>query len=438
MSEASAHPSGWFVELLRSAAFARAYTLTALGTVFAAFALQRVAGQVTYATIIAGLVIVGGGMLVARRREISLVRLVPTTLVAYLGWALMSVAFSTDQRQTLLGWIAIAALAFLAIVIAHVRDTLQTVRALGDVLRWLLGISLGVEILSGVLLDMPLTFLGVQGNLAEFGPVQGIFGTRNVLGFVVMIALITFMIEWRTTSIRPGLAVFSVVLAGVLGVLSDSPTVFVLGLILAVATGALVLVRRTSAAGRTPLQWTLGGGVVATLAIGYAFRFQIIAFLGAGSDFFTRTDLWREILVYVRLRPVQGWGWFGPWAQTDLPFDVINLRLGDRHASALNAYFDALVQLGSAGLLLFASFAGIALVRAWLVASERRSVVYSWTPLVLVTLLAISAFESFALYGFGWMLLVLCAVRAGQSSSWRMRIDAAEPTPPLPHVVPGR
>lgn len=438
MSEASAAPPHWLAELLRSAGFARAYTLTALAAVFSSFALQRVAGAATATTIVAGLVVVGAGMLVARRREISLLRLVPTTLVAYLAWTLISVALSTDQRQSLGGWVTIAALAFLAIVVAHVRDTLQTVRALGDVMRWLLGISLGVEILAGLLLDMPFPFLGVQGNIVQFGPVQGIFGTRNVLGFVVMIALVTFIVEWRTASVRPGLAMFSVVLAGVLGVLSDSPTVLVLGLAVAAAAGALVLVRRTSPAGRAPLQWTLSGVVVVALATAYAFRSQIIGFLGAGSDISTRIDLWRTILVYVRLRPVEGWGWHGPWAQADLPFNVINATLDDRHASALNAYFDVLLQTGWVGLVLFAAFAGIALVRSWLVASERRSVVYGWTPLVLVTLLVDSVFESFALYGFGWLMLVLCAVRAGQSRSWRERIDAPAPAPELPQGQPGR
>lgn len=434
MSEASASPPHWLAELLRSAGFARAYTLTALAAVFSAFTLQRVAGVVTYITIVAGLVTVGAGMLVARRREISLLRLIPTTLVAYLGWALVSVALNTDQRQSLWGWVTIAALAFLAVVIAHVRDTLQTVRALGDVMRWLLGISLGVEILAGLLLDMPFPFLGIQGNIIQFGPIQGIFGTRNLLGFAVMIALVTFIIEWRTTSVRPGLAIFSVVLAGVLAVLSDSPTVLVLGLTVAAGAGALVLVRRTAPDQRAPLQFALGGVVVVALATMYAFRSQIIGFLGAGSDLSTRTDLWRTILVYVRLRPVEGWGWWGPWAQADLPFNVINATLGDRHASALNAYFDVLLQTGWVGLVLFAGFAGIALVRSWLVASERRSVVYGWTPLVLVALLVNSVFESFALYGFGWVMLVLCAVRAGQNRSWRERIEAPAPAPELPHV----
>ena len=33
-------------------------------------------------------------------------------------------------------------------------------------------------------------------------------------------------------------------------------------------------------------------------------------------------------------------------------------------------------------------------------------------------------FESFTLVGIGWLMLVLCAVRAGLSRSWRERIDA--------------
>ena len=96
-------------------------------------------------------------MLVARRREISLIRLVPTTLVAFLGWALLSAFWSTDADADRSGaGSRAAALALIAVTIGHVRDTLQTVRALGDVLRVLLTLSLGLEILSGILLDTPL------------------------------------------------------------------------------------------------------------------------------------------------------------------------------------------------------------------------------------------------------------------------------------------
>ncbi|MFE7846052.1 O-antigen ligase family protein [Microbacterium sp. NPDC057407] len=424
MTARPAHSSpGWFRSLLSSAALARAYTLAVLGAVFASFAIERIAGLVTYVTIIVGLCVIGAGMLGTRRDEISLVRLVPTTLMVFLGWALASVFWSTDASDSLWSWVTTAALAFLAVVIGHVRDTLQTARAVGDVLRVLLGASLAVEVLAGVLLDMPFPFLGVQGRLAELGPVQGIFGTRNMLGFVAVLALITFLIEYRTQSVRPGVSIASVVLAGGLAALSDSPTVLVLAVGVGLAVAALALVRHTKPENRGALQLGLGAAVVIGLVAGYVARHPIIAWLGAGTDFSMRVDLWNMILDFVRFKPVQGWGWFGAWPPLEQPFGTINYFLDATHATGLNAFFDVLLQLGWVGLILFVALAATAFVRAWLAASERRSVIYAWTPLILIALIIDSMFESFTLVGIGWMMLVLCAVRAGMSRSWRERID---------------
>ena len=340
-------------------------------------------------------------------------------LVVLVGWSLLSVFWSTDATTSFLSWITTAALAFLAIVIGHIRDTLQTARALGDVLRVLLAVSLGVEVLSGVLLDLPFRFLGIQGNLAQLGPVQGIFGTRNMLGFVAVLALITFLIEWRTQSVRPGVSITSVVLAGGLAALSDSPTVLVLAVGVGLSVGALAWVRHTRPQHRGALQLALGAAVVIGVAVGYFARHPIIAWLGAGTDFSMRVDLWNVMVDLVRSRPVQGWGWYGAWAPAEQPFSFINYFLESSHATGLNAYFDVLLQLGWVGLILLIALAATALVRSWLAASERRSVIYAWTPLILIALLIDSMFESFTLVGIGWLMLVLCAVRAGLSRSWR-------------------
>jgi O-antigen ligase len=420
--------------LLASASFARAYTLVVLGSVFTSYAIERIAGRVTYATIIVSLCALGVGVLIARRKELVLVRLVPSTLLLYLGWALATIFWSYDMTGSFWSWVSTVALAFLAVVIGHVRDTLQTARALGDVLRVLLGVSLGVEILSGILLDMPFSFLGVQGNIARFGPIQGIFGTRNLLGFVAILALITFLIEYRTQSVRLGVSIASVVLAGTLATLSDSPTVLVLAVGVGAAVAALALVRHARPERRPRLQWALGGLVVVIVVVGYALRHPIIDFLGAGTDFRMRVNLWNEIVDFVRTRPVTGWGFFGAWDPYQVPFNLINFELNQGHATALNAYFDVLLQLGWLGLILFIAFSGVALVRSWLDASERRSVIYAWTPLMLVALLVDSMFESFTLAGFGWLLLVLLAVRAGQSRSWRERMAGPNESE-LPHVA---
>src|SRR5690606_5199891 len=260
------------------------------------------------------------------------------------------------------------------------RDTLQTVRALGDTLRWLLTISLGLELLSGVLLDMPLTAFGSEGNLALGGPIQGVLGPRNVLGFVAVVGLITFVIEWRTQSINRVLGICSVALGGFLALLSASPTVVVLAAAVGVATTALTIVRHTPPHRRVSVQWILGALVTIALAVALLLRHLIIRFLDAGSDFSTRADLWNVILDYVAQRSVTGYGWFGSWAGGQYPVPYINYQLSDHHQSALNAYFDVLLQLGWLGLALFLLLGGVATVRSWLVASVRRSVVYAWTP----------------------------------------------------------
>ncbi|TFB17633.1 O-antigen ligase family protein [Microbacterium sp. 3H14] len=423
------------VRLLGSVELARAFALATLTTVFASYAIERMTSKVTLATIITVLCFLGAAILWVRRDELSLLRIAPSSLIAFLGWALVSLVWTTDRSDTLFGWMSLFGYAFLAITIGHIRDTLQTVRAIGDTLRALLAVSLGLEILSGILLDLPFTFLAIQGNLAEGGPIQGLFGSRNMLGFIAVIALITFVIEWRTQSVNPPLAVVSIGLAGSLAFLSASPTVLVLAVAVGTVTLALTIVRHTSPARRNIVQLVLGILVTLTLTIAFALRHQIIALLDAGSDFSIRASLWNTILDFVAVRPINGWGWFGEWARGEYPFTFINFQLDDHHQSALNAFFDVLLQLGAAGLVLFLLLGGVALIRSWLVASVRRSVVYAWTPIMLVTLAVDSMFESFTLVGAGWFMLVLCALRAGQSRSWRENIDAVH-TGAIPTLRP--
>lgn len=427
---------GTLARLLGSADFARAFTLSVFITLVGSHLIESIAGAVALQTIVAGLCVIAAAMLTVRRAEISLLRLLPTTLVMLLAWAFASVFWSMDPLTSFGRWSAMLAVALLAVTVGHVRDTLQTVRALGDVLRGALTLSLALEILSGIIFDMPLRFLGIHGNIAELGPIQGIFGTRNMLGFITVVALITFAVEMRTHSVRPELAVFSLTLGTALGLLSASPTVLVLAVIVGVATAALTLVRSLAPQRRVPAQWTLAAVVaVASVAL-YAQRARILDLLGATDDLSMRASLWSLARYFSGRRPVQGWGWFGSWDATEQPFVSINQLLSEHHSTALNAYVDVQLQLGWIGVLLLCAFGGIALVRSWLDASQRRSAVYAWTPLMLIALATVSGFESFALSGVGWMLLVLCAVRAGQSRGWRERLGSSTPTGTIPTLPP--
>lgn len=411
-------------ELLRSAEFAWAYSIATIGALFGSHIIARTAGDVPYATIVIGLCLVGIAVLVTRRDELSLVRFMPLTLMAFLGWLLLTAFWTTSVTETATGWLTLAAVTLLAIVVSHVRDTLQTVRAVGDVLRVFLIGSLAIEVFSSILIDTPIRFLSVAGNLADGGPIQGLFGTRTRLGLVTVIALITFLVEWRTRSVRQGTAIFSVSLGVLLAVFTASPIVLVLAAIAGTAAGLLWLVRRASRETRPALQLGIGAAVVVLAALGYAFRRPLVYWLNAEPDFLTRSRLWNAILDISEVRPVQGWGWFGTWSTSESPFVLIDALVGEPHTSALNGYFDVLLQTGWIGVVLFVAFCGLALARAWVTAAERRSTVYTWPALILITLLANAVVESTVLTGFAWFLLVYCAARSSHVGGWRAALAA--------------
>ncbi|MFV0374958.1 O-antigen ligase family protein [Microbacterium sp.] len=410
-------------EFLRSSEFAAAFATAAIGALFTTHLLRQLMGDAGFGSIVVTLCVLGGAILIARREEWRWLELMPTTLALLMLWLLATSLWSASPPASVAGWLQLGGPTFLAIVVAQFRDTLQTVRATGDVLRVLLTTSLGVELLSGILLDLPIPFLGVAGNLATGGPIQGVFGTRTQLGLVAMIALVTFLVEWRTRSVSPGTSLFSVVMAAVCAVFTASPIVLVMAVVVGGATGILVLVRRTPPRTRPTVQILLASAVVVTLLLVSVFRRPLVHWLNAEPDFLARSQLWNAVLDLSALRPVQGWGWIGTWPDAGLPFSYLRFLTDSGHASALNAWVDMLLQAGSVGVALFAAFAGLALARSWVTASERRSTMYTWSPLILVCLLSDSVVTSSLLGGYGWFLLVVCASRTSLVKGWRSRID---------------
>lgn len=427
MTDAGGRATAWraLTATIASPAFARAYSLTAIGVVVASVALTRTMGEAGYLAMLGGLAVLGGWMLVARR-DARGVGIVPFTLVAFVGWAAISALWSTNPARTIGGTIALCVVAFTAVVVAQLRDTLQTIRAFADVLRAALALSLALEVLSGVLIDMPITFLGIEGNLAAGGPLQGIFGTRNLLGFIAVIAIVTFAVEARLGAVPRGLSIGSIALAAGLAVFSASPTVVVLGAATLAASALLVVLRRVPVRRRRPALTAIAAVIALLSAAAFAFRQPIVAALGRGDDFATRAGLWDVVLLYSRVRAVQGWGWFGGWPDADtMPFSSIRALSGAPHRSALNSFLDVQLQLGLAGLALFAAMCGLALWRGWAVAIGRRSALVAWVPLILTVVLVNSVFESTTLWGASWFVLVTCVTRAGRTRSWRERVAPA-------------
>jgi exopolysaccharide production protein ExoQ len=434
MTRVPQHPlAAGVLEFFGSTRFARVLTLAILGTAFLSFPLRSTIGWPGLIAVVSGLVLLAALSFVGRWRELDWHGLLPISLLVFVGWCAVTMLWSSYLPSTLNGLLYQLAYAFLGVYIAVVRDLIQIVRAVGDVLRVVLTTSLALEIVAGLLLDTPVPFLNITGALASGGPVQGILGTRNMLGFVALIALVTFAIELSTRSVRRGIGIYSVVIAGLAVLLSGSPVTVGVALVTALAAVILLALRRAAPETRRGWHFVLLAVSLLGLIVGYLARGSILAVLSERREFTYRLEIWRELWRLIDLNALEGWGWTGFWRSNVSPFFALDVIGNRSHTSALNAFVDVYFQTGLVGFAIFVGFVALAFGRAWVLAAARKSVVFLWTALVLVVLIATSMAESAMLVEYGWLLLVICSVKAAGDLSWRKRLRRAdEPVAPVP------
>jgi O-antigen ligase len=405
--------------LLGSPRLTAALTTTILGTAVFSFALRHLVGWAGFIAILAGLVVLACLSLAAQWREIGWHGLLPISLLGFLGWAVVSFFWSEYHWASLGGLSYLAVFTVFGIYVALARDTIQIVRAFGDVLRFALALSLVMEILSGILLDTPIHFLGITGRIASLGPVTGLLNTTDELGLVSVIALITFGTELRTRSVPRGLAIGSLILGAITLLLSRAPLAFGAMLVVAGAAAVLYGLRRAPDSSRRFWQLAVLVLIAAISILAWTYRSAIVTAFNATGALNYRLSVWQGVWALTQSRFLQGWGWVGAWPTNTVPFSTFTTAGGDFTGSALNAYLDVWFQLGLIGFSIFLGFLGLAFVRSWLLASRRRSVVFAWPTLVLVALLIGSLAESSILIEFAWLTLVVCSVKASRELSWR-------------------
>ena len=398
--------------------FSAALTTTAVGAAVGAEAIQRLIGWAGLIGLLVTLVILTTGSMLALRSQLDWQGL-PVSLLLFVGLAGLSVLWSDYRWATVSGVSYLLAFTILGVSVALTRDTIQIVRAYGDVLRGVLAASIAIEIVSGLLIDTPLTLLGVEGRLDELGPIQGIMGSRNQFGLVALLALITFGIELGTRSVSRQVAIGSIVLASASILLSRSPVILAVLVVVVAAAGALLLLRRLRPDRRRIWQLGILAATILLAIVTWLFRARVIALFGANSDLAFRLALWRRVLDLVPLNPLEGWGWVGYWRPEIQPFPALAAAGGRETVSALNAYLDVWFQLGLIGIVVFGVLVVLTFTRSWLLAGQRRSLVFAWPALALVALIATSLAESSMLVEYGWMTFVVCSVKAARELSWR-------------------
>lgn len=412
--------SAW-IGFSASGTFCQALTVAILLYALGIHTVRALIGWPGSVAVLSALVVLASMSLFGARHRIEWRGLLPISLLTLFGFLFISVFWSQYTWVTIGGALYALAFAVLGMYLALGRDLVQVIRATGDALRILLTISLSLEVLSGLLIDQPIAFLGIQGRLAEGGPIQGVGGTRNFLGFLAALALVTFAVEWMTRSITPGVTVASGVLAVLTLVFASSPVTSVAVLALVIAAIALRTIRRAPPERKPVLQSVLLVLVVAGGCLAFAARDRLWITIGATSDVETRLQLWTSIRGLIDLHSIAGWGFTGAWQSDVFPFTLLTTG-GQPSETGLGAFFDTWLQVGLIGLVILLAAGGLAFVRAWLTASDHPIVAYVWPALVLILIAVTAIAESYVLFESNLMLFVAIATITARKRSWRLRL----------------
>lgn len=400
----------------------------ALATVIVLFAFGEptvgaVVGTAGTWAVLVTLFVLAGLSLLGQRYRIEWHGVLPLSLLAFVGYCALSVLWSEYSWVALRGLVATVCFMGLGLYLALGRDLVQVIRASGDAFRILLVTALGLEVLSGLVLDVPFPAFGIRGDIAYGGPIQGIGGTRNFMGFIAAMALVTFVVEFLTRSVTVWRAVASTALAVIALMLVQSPITGLAMIALAVTALALWSLRHARPATRPVVNGVLGATVLLALAVAVLARGRLLAEMGAAGGTATRIDLWSQIRVLTERYPIQGWGWVGTWPrEAVVPYVTLIDPAGMRFHSGLNAFVDAWLQIGLAGTIILAVTALLAFARAWVTATTFPGVAYVWPAAVLVLLAVTSTAESYLLHGAGLMVFVTVLVIAARRRSWRRHL----------------
>ncbi|WP_148286164.1 O-antigen ligase [Curtobacterium sp. B8] len=400
----------------------------ALATVIVLFAfgeptVTALVGDAGTWAVLVTLVVLAGLSLLGQRYRIEWHGVLPLSLLAFVGYCALSVLWSEYSWVALRGLTATVCFVGLGLYLALGRDLVQVIRASGDALRILLVVALGLEVLSGLVLDVPFPAFGIRGDIAYGGPIQGIGGTRNFMGFIAAMALVTFVVEFLTRSVSVWRAVASTALAVIALMLVQSPITGLAMIALAVTALALWSLRHARPGARPVVNAVLGVVVLAMLVVGVVARHRVLAEIGAAGGTATRLDLWAQIRALTAQFPIQGWGWVGTWPQEAVvPYVTFIDPAGQRFTSGLHAFVDAWLQIGLAGTILLGITALLAFARAWVTATTFPGVAYVWPAAVLVLLAVTSTAESYLLHGAGLLFFVTVLVVAARRRSWRRHL----------------
>ena len=374
-------------------------------------------------------------------------RRIPKALLAYTGFAILSVAWSAYPGASLFTLTGMLLCTIAGVFLALVFEWAGFVRIFANAIKWVLALSLLFELWVSLVVrdkvlplwvdfgdDPPLLAFWSRNLLFDGGKIQGVLGNSNLLAIIALFGLIVFALQWAAGTVRRASSIVWIVLAAAVFLLTRSSTMIIAAVVVVLVLAAALLIRNAGTpAGRTPIYLAFLGVLAAAAVAVTLFSEQLLGLFGKSDDLTGRLDIWQTVFDAASERPWFGWGFSSPWVPWVEPFNDLVVRRGVLQLHAHNAWLDVWFQLGVVGLVLFAALIVSVTWRSWFAAVDRPRIglddslgysPLSLLPILLMTVLLVQSLaESRILIESGWVLLVLLTVATKQQSVVRPAVQ---------------
>lgn len=280
----------------------------------------------------------------------------------------------------------------------------------------LLGIALAVVLI------VSLAFVAAGDGIVESGPHrgfwQGAFGHKNTFGKLMSLAVVVFLLLWRSRSrgrwIWATLVIMALLLIPLSGSASSLMTVGGLALL---GLGTVAVRHRLSSAVPFVIPFVLATGVLAVLVV--VNPGAVAQGVGREETLTGRTDLWEAAQHEIGERPILGHGFSGFWVNDSPGSRRVWGTVGWEPLHAHNGFIDVALDLGFIGLTLVIFLLVQVLVTSLGYMRKHRGSIALFPALYLFFFVISNLTESALLRqnSIYWILVIVIALRLPRTRS---------------------
>jgi O-antigen ligase len=268
-------------------------------------------------------------------------------------------------------------------------------------------VTLKVAVVLSLVAALVLPSVGLTQREVNAGTLRGLYTHRNVMGYVIVIALITHLAvywgrHWRNTMRLLWLVVYLVALY-----LTRSSGALVLTAIAFAIYGAMWLLARQAPTQRRALVLTGLAGLVPVGIVVYLASPALLSLIGRDATFSGRNDIWRGAVEAWQQRFWTGYGFGNILDEGDAAAETIREYTGYLVRSTHNGYLSTALQLGVVGLAI-----SVLILLRMIGCTVRLAAVQPgpqalWSLQIVAILIVGDIVETRAFVNIGWFMLTL-------------------------------